>query len=99
MNDEQHNVIEIEGLVKQFGDQTVLDGINLQVHPGETMVIMGGSGSGKSTLLRHMIGTFMPNEGSVRLFGEDLAEQDEAGLNEIRSSSASCSSPGRSSTR
>ena len=84
MTDQQDNVIEIEGLVKQFGDQTVLDGINLQVHPGETMVIMGGSGSGKSTLLRHMIGTFMPNEGSVRLFGEDLAQQDEAGLNEIR---------------
>ncbi|MDG2291371.1 MAG: ATP-binding cassette domain-containing protein, partial [Phycisphaerales bacterium] len=84
MNDAMDNVIEIEGLVKRFGDQTVLDGINLQVHPGETMVIMGGSGSGKSTLLRHMVGSFMPNEGTVKLFGQDLAQQDEPGLNAIR---------------
>lgn len=84
MNDVLDNVIEIEGLVKRFGDQTVLDGINLQVRPGETMVIMGGSGSGKSTLLRHMIGSFMPDQGTVKLFGQDLATQDESGLNVIR---------------
>jgi len=77
-------MIEIEDLVKRFGNQTVLDGINLQVHPGETMVIMGGSGSGKSTLLRHMIGTYAPDEGTVKLLGQDLAEQDEEGLNAIR---------------
>ena len=84
MVDEQANVIEIEGLVKRFGSQTVLNGINLEVRPGETMVIMGGSGSGKSTLLRHMIATFTPNEGSVRLFGQDLAKLDEEGLNGVR---------------
>ncbi len=84
MSDDRTNMIEIEGLVKRFGDQTVLDGINLQVHPGETMVIMGGSGSGKSTLLRHMIGTYAPDEGTVKLLGQDLAVQDEEGLNAIR---------------
>ena len=53
---QEEHVIEIENLVKRFGDQTVLDGINLHVKAGETMVIMGGSGCGKSTLLRHMVG-------------------------------------------
>ena len=46
-------IINVRDLVKRFGDQTVLAGVNLDVMPGETMVIMGGSGSGKSTLLRH----------------------------------------------
>ena len=84
MVDAQNDIIKIEGLVKRFGDQTVLNGINLDVHPGETMVIMGGSGSGKSTLLRNMIGTFTPEEGSVKLFGEDLATLNEQGMNDIR---------------
>lgn len=76
--------IEVINLVKRFGDQTVLDGVNLQVTPGETMVIMGGSGSGKSTLLRHMIGSLTANEGRVKLLGSDLAELDEEGLNAAR---------------
>ncbi|MDG1898314.1 MAG: ATP-binding cassette domain-containing protein [Phycisphaerales bacterium] len=84
MVDEHDDIIRIEGLVKRFGDQTVLDGINLTVHPGETMVIMGGSGSGKSTLLRSMIGTFMPEEGSVSLFGQELSSLDERGMNDVR---------------
>ena len=78
------SIIEIRNLVKRFGDQTVLDGVDLDVHAGETMVVMGGSGSGKSTILRHMIGSLIPNAGSVKLFGKDLATLDEAGLNEVR---------------
>lgn len=77
-------VIRIKNLVKRFDDKTVLDGVNLDIHPGETMVIMGGSGSGKSTLLRHMIGTFIPDEGSIEMYGQDLARLNEAGLNQIR---------------
>ncbi len=77
-------IIRVNNLVKRYGDRTVLDGINLQVHPGETMVIMGGSGCGKSTLLRHMIGSLWPDEGSVELFGHDLAERSDEQLDEIR---------------
>lgn len=81
---EQQPVISVRSLVKRFGEQTVLDGVNLDVLPGETMVVMGGSGSGKSTLLRHMIGSLVPDAGSVTLFGRDLARLDEEGLNEVR---------------
>ena len=77
-------VIAVEHLVKRFGEQTVLDGVNLQIMAGETMVIMGGSGSGKSTLLRHLIGSLMPDAGSVRLFGQDISTLDEEGLNALR---------------
>ena len=48
--------VSVRGLSKSFGAQRVLNGIDLDVQPGEIMVIMGGSGCGKSTLLRHMIG-------------------------------------------
>ena len=77
-------LIQVRNLVCRFGTQVVLDGVDLDVEDGEIMVIMGGSGSGKSTLLRHMIGTFIPDGGSVTLLGEDLADLDEDGINRIR---------------
>lgn len=77
-------VIRCREIVKKFGDQTVLSGVNLDIYPGETMVIMGGSGSGKSTLLRTMIGSHKPDGGTVELFGECLCDLDERGLNEVR---------------
>ncbi len=80
----QEPIIRVENLVKRFGDQTVLSGVNLEVYPGETMVVMGGSGSGKSTLLRTMIGTHRADEGSVELFGQNICGLDEDGLNEVR---------------
>ncbi len=81
---ERQPIIRCKGIVKRFGDQTVLDGINLDVYPGETMVIMGGSGSGKSTLLRTLIGTHKPDEGTVELFGENICSLEEEDLNEVR---------------
>lgn len=77
-------IIQVCDLVKRFGDQIVLDGVNLDVHLGETMVIMGGSGSGKSTLLRCMIGSLLPNLGFVTLLGKRLDKLDEEGLNSVR---------------
>ncbi|MHC4217031.1 MAG: ABC transporter ATP-binding protein [Planctomycetota bacterium] len=77
-------LIQVTDLVKKFGDQVVLNGVNLEVWPGETMVVMGGSGSGKSTLLRHMIGALTPDSGDVMLLGRALSELDEDGLNEVR---------------
>ncbi|HEX2838280.1 MAG TPA: ABC transporter ATP-binding protein [Phycisphaerales bacterium] len=76
--------ISLRGVVKRFGGRAVLDGIDFDVHAGETMVIMGGSGSGKSTLLRTIIGSFAPDEGSVSLFGRDMAGLSADDLNEVR---------------
>ncbi len=77
-------IISVRNLVKRFDGRVVLDGINLDIHSGEIMVIMGGSGSGKSTLLRHLIGSFIPEEGEVSLFGEKLNDLTEEGLNNLR---------------
>ena len=77
-------VIEVEDLLMQFGKQTVLSGLDLKVRRGETLVVMGGSGCGKSTLLRLMIGAIAPTRGRIRLFGEDIAQVDEARLDGLR---------------
>ncbi len=77
-------IVAVNGLNKSFGAQRVLNGINLEVAPGEIMVIMGGSGCGKSTLLRHMVGSIVPDEGSVKLFGREITTMSENDLDEIR---------------
>ena len=77
-------VIRVIDLVKRFSDRAVLDGVNLDIRRGETMVIMGGSGCGKSTLLRHMIGSMQPNEGHIELFGKNLSLLEEAELDTVR---------------
>jgi len=76
--------ISVRGLVKRYGDQTVLNGVNLDVAKGETMVIMGGSGCGKSTTLRCMIGSVTPEEGRIFMFGGDIVQMHEEQLNEVR---------------
>jgi phospholipid/cholesterol/gamma-HCH transport system ATP-binding protein len=76
--------ISVRNVVKRFDGRAVLDGINLDIMPGETMIIMGGSGSGKSTLLRTIIGSFPADEGQVMMFGRNMCSLDEAGLNDTR---------------
>ncbi|HRQ73301.1 MAG TPA: ATP-binding cassette domain-containing protein [Phycisphaerales bacterium] len=77
-------VISCRGVCKRFDGRAVLESFDLDVYPGETMVIMGGSGSGKSTSLRLMIGTFRPEEGSIWMFGRDVATLDPEEMNEVR---------------
>jgi phospholipid/cholesterol/gamma-HCH transport system ATP-binding protein len=77
-------IIQVESLVRKFGDRTVLDNISFNVHCGETLVIMGGSGCGKSTLLRHMIGSMKPTSGFVKLFGEEITAMKERELERVR---------------
>ncbi|MEO7432032.1 MAG: ATP-binding cassette domain-containing protein [Dokdonella sp.] len=65
-------VIEVDGLRNQFGEQVVHDGLDLTVHRGEIVGVVGGSGSGKSVLLRSIIGLNRPTAGSVKLLGEEM---------------------------
>ena len=84
MNCNGETIIEVNNLVRRFGDRTVLDDISFNVHRGETLVIMGGSGCGKSTLLRHMIGSMKPTSGSVKLFGEEITGMKEREIERVR---------------
>jgi len=77
-------VIRCTNIAKIFDGRTVLDDINLEIYPGETMVIMGGSGSGKSTSLRLMIGSMRPDRGSIEMFGQDICALNESQLNDVR---------------
>ncbi len=81
---EKSPIIEVCQMTRSFGTQPVLDGINLDIYPGEIMVVIGGSGCGKSTLLRHLIGLLSPDEGSVKLFGRDVTAMSENELNGVR---------------
>jgi phospholipid/cholesterol/gamma-HCH transport system ATP-binding protein len=77
-------MITIRGLRKRLGTKQVLDGVDLDVEAGETVVVLGPSGTGKSVLLKHIIGLMKPDEGSIEIEGEDIAHMDEAELNRVR---------------
>jgi phospholipid/cholesterol/gamma-HCH transport system ATP-binding protein len=64
--------IRIRGLYKHFGAKRVLDGIDLDVGVGESVVVIGGSGSGKSVLLKNILGILEPDRGSIRIDGEEV---------------------------
>ncbi|MBI4830569.1 MAG: ATP-binding cassette domain-containing protein [Candidatus Lindowbacteria bacterium] len=65
-------IIRIEGLTKSFNGQIVLDGIDLDIFEGETIVILGASGSGKTVLLNLLAGLLEPDSGSVFINGEEV---------------------------
>lgn len=77
-------VIEVTDLEARYGSTTVLEGVSFAVQRGEVLVILGGSGCGKTTLLRHLIGLMRPADGSVKLFGQDIAHMEEDTLDALR---------------
>ncbi len=79
-------IISIRDLVVEYDGRRVLDGLNLDIEPGETMVLLGGSGSGKSTLLRQIIGLERPKSGSVTIKGVDITHCSGAELKKLRRS-------------
>ena len=64
--------IEIRGLAKAFGEKRVLNGLDLEVGVGESVVVIGGSGSGKSVTLKCVLGLINPDAGSIRIDGEEV---------------------------
>ena len=64
--------IRLRGVRKSFGPKVVLDGIDLDVSSGTSLVVIGGSGSGKSVLLKCIIGLIAPDSGSIEIDGRDI---------------------------
>ncbi|KAA2214324.1 ABC transporter ATP-binding protein [Teichococcus oryzae] len=64
--------IRLRGLTKRFGDKLVLDGVDLDVQPGQGMVILGGSGSGKSVTIKCILGLIQPDAGTIEIDGRNV---------------------------
>jgi putative ABC transport system ATP-binding protein len=77
-------VLDAHGLTKTFDGQTVLRGVDLQVHDGEFLAVMGPSGCGKSTLLYNVSGMDTMTAGSVRFAGQELATRSQKELARLR---------------
>ena len=72
--------IELVGVAKRFGPKVVLDGVDLAIAPGESMVIIGGSGTGKSVMLKCILGLLTPEAGSIRVDGASVVGLSARGL-------------------
>ncbi len=78
-------MIEIRGLRKTLNGNRVLDGVDLDIHEGTSLVIMGPSGTGKSVLLKHIVGLFDPDDGDICVEGMSVPKADGKQIQEIRS--------------
>lgn len=72
------SAIEVRGLVKRYGQRTVLDGIDLDVRPGEVVALLGPNGAGKTTTVEIIEGYRRPDVGSVRVLGQEPARGGRA---------------------
>lgn len=77
-------MIEINDLHKSFAGKKVLQGINLTIEAGETLVIIGRSGCGKSVLIKHIVGLLEPDSGYVKVEGKIVSELSQKELYELR---------------
>ena len=77
-------MIEVSKVRKSFGDQVVLRSISFSVEAGESVAIIGRSGTGKSVLIKHLVGLLSPDEGAVRVGGQDLVGMSERQMLSVR---------------
>ena len=77
-------MIKVVDLYKAFGPKKVLQGANLEIHKGESMVVLGGSGTGKSVLIKCIIGILKADAGEVYVAGQEVISMKEFQLNEMR---------------
>ncbi|MFD0316287.1 ABC transporter ATP-binding protein [Streptomyces flavalbus] len=73
-------VVRLDGVRKEYGETTALDGVSLEIRAGEAVAVMGPSGCGKSTLLNMVAGLDRPTAGTVVVRGENVGELGEKGL-------------------
>lgn len=83
-NSDNKVVIDIKDLKKSFGDQIVLDGIDLQLHEKENLVILGKSGTGKSVLIKCIVSLLQHDEGSIVVGKHELTDINEEDLTKVR---------------
>lgn len=81
---ETESVIEIRGLNKSFGSNHVLRNFEMDLPKGENLAVLGKSGSGKSVLIKCIIGLYLPEEGTIRLFGRDIREFNQSEWDSVR---------------
>jgi phospholipid/cholesterol/gamma-HCH transport system ATP-binding protein len=77
-------VIAIKDLKKSFGKKAVLKDINLEVYRGENVVVMGKSGEGKSVTIECIVGMLIPDGGSLKVFGDEVADMNDEELKQLR---------------
>lgn len=77
-------IISLKKLNITFGENVVINNIDLDIRQGETLAVLGPSGSGKSTILRAMIGLLQPTAGEIFVQGEQVSSLDEDGWNKLR---------------
>lgn len=77
--------VELRDVHKAFGPKKVLQGVNLSVAKGESLVIIGGSGTGKSVAIKTILGLLTPDSGAVLIDGEDVTRVTGAKRDEINS--------------
>ena len=77
-------MIEIRNLYKSFGNNKVLQGVNLDIDTGETLVIIGRSGCGKSVLIKHIVGLLYPDDGYVKVENQVVEEMNMDELYDLR---------------
>ena len=75
--------ISLRGVTKSFGPKKVLRGIDLDVTPGESMVVIGGSGTGKSVLLKCILGLMQPDDGSIKVDGVETVDLGDHGRSQV----------------
>lgn len=77
-------VISVRDLYKSFGPLEVLKGIDLDVHKGENVVVLGRSGTGKSVLIKILVGLLKPDRGTVMVLGQHVDQLDAKALDALR---------------
>src|SRR5512143_4346340 len=77
-------LIEFKNVSKRFGDQAVLENVNLQIYEGQVTTIIGLSGAGKSVLLKHIIGLMKPDEGTILFRGKPLSTVKKSETSSLR---------------
>jgi ABC-2 type transport system ATP-binding protein len=77
------SIVKLKNLTRQFGEQTALNNISIEVKAGQVFGIVGENGAGKTTLIKHMLGQYLAQQGSVEMFGDNPVAQPKQVLSKI----------------